>query len=230
MSERITDLVDAQIRRSELSHVVRDEETGPVPEERWPVVTISRQLGSGGRRVAEKLADTLEFSIWDAELVEQMAKDASVAERLVKSFDERAVSEIDVLVRHLVGEPRIGGFQYKRHLTRTILQIARLGNAIILGRGANFILPHALNVRIVGSRELRIDNMIQFEGQNRNEAMRAMDASDSARADFSRRIWGREWNDPIFYDMVIRMDEFTNDQAAQVLAEALRIRTEQQGS
>lgn len=72
--------------------------------------------------------------------------------------------------------------------------------------------------------------MIQFEGQNRNEAMRAIDASDSARADFSRRIWGREWNDPIFYDMVIRMDEFTNDQAAQVIAEALRIRTEQQGS
>lgn len=225
MAERIIDLVDAQVRRAELCRSRSQPQDAEAHFEPNPVVTISRQLGSGGRQVGHILADKLAFSIWDAELVEQIAKDASVGERLVNSFDEKAVSEIDVLVRHLVGEPRIGGFQYKRHLTRALLQIARLGNAIILGRGANFVLPHALNVRIVATRELRVHNMMQFEGMSQNEAVHAIGASDNARADFSRRLWGRDWADPLLYDLVLRMDEFSNAQAADIIAAALAIRT-----
>jgi len=228
MTQKIIDLVDRQVNKSLLAQSSLQGEKGtaakPLPYRR--VITISRELGSGGRRVAEELANMLQLSLWDRELVERIAEDADVADHLVRHFDEHVVSEIEVLVRHLAGEPRIGGFQYKRHLARTILQIARIGNAIILGRGANFILPHALNVRIVASCEVRIHNLMQFEGMSRREAEDAIQRSDRERADFTRRLWGRKWDDPLCYDMTLRMDEMTNLDAASVIAAAFNRRFE----
>ncbi len=226
MPQSIIDLVDQQIQRAELGKRRLMQEGVSSDEAGKPVITISRQLGSGGRQVAEILAEILSFSLWDGELVENIAEDANIAKYLVAEFDEQVVSEIDVLLRHLVGEPKIGGFQYKRHLTRTILQIARIGNAIILGRGGNFVLPHALNVRIIASREIRLHNMIQFENMKSDDALRLIDESDRARADFTRRIWGRDWAVPLFYDIVLRMDEFTNEAAAAAIAAILKARLE----
>ena len=57
----------------------------------------------------------------------------------------------------------MSGFIYIRHLTKAVAVIAKLGNAIILGRGANFLLPEALNVRIDASDEHRIQNMMSYE-------------------------------------------------------------------
>ena len=224
MSEHIVDLVDYQINRAEIAARKLQEE-GLQPEKGGgPVVTISRQLGSGGRRVAEKLSDILGFSIWDAELVEQIAASAKVANRLLAELDERVLSEIEILVRHLVGAPEIGGLRYKRHLTRTLLEIGHLGKAIILGRGANFVLPEALNVRIIASRELRVQNMVRFEDVDAKHALRRIEESDHDRAEFSRRIWGRDWADPMNYDLILRMDELTNEKAAQIVACALRVK------
>ncbi len=226
MREKIIDLVDRQVQKSILAQSQCQEEGGPAGKAALScrVITISRELGSGGRRVAEELANTLHLSLWDRELVERIAEDADVADHLVHHFDEHVVSEIEVLVRHLAGEPRIGGFQYKRHLARTILQIARIGNAIILGRGGNFILPHALNVRIIATRELRIHNLMQFEGLSRRDAEQAIEESDRERAEFTRRLWGRKWDDPLCYDLTLRMDEMTNADAAAVVATAFNRR------
>ncbi len=224
MSDSVIDLVDHQVRRAELAQKRFLEDGRVEPKQPGPVVTISRELGSGGRLVARALADMLDFSHWDSELVEQIAADANVGERLVKALDEHVVSETEVLVRHVAGEPRIGGFLYKRQLTRTLLHIARIGSAVILGRGANFVLPQAVNVRVVASRALRSHNMVQFEGVTRHEAERRLDASDRERAAYTRSLWGRDWADPLLYDLVIRMDEFTADQAAGLIARAVEVR------
>lgn len=221
--ERVLDLVDQQVRRALLGNQVAASEVAQ-PLFPKPVVTISRELGSGGRRVAEILSEALGFSLWDGELVEQMAADAHVEQKLIENFDEHVISEIEVLLRHLAGEPRIGGFQYKRHLTRTILQIAKLGNAIILGRGANFIVPQALNVRIIASRELRIHNLMQYESYNRHDAIRHIEESDRERTDYAKRLFGRDWHDALAYDLTLRIDEFDNQQAAEVIIRALEVR------
>lgn len=224
MNQSLVDLVDAQVRRSELAGRALEQETVE-PVRAWEtVITISRQLGSGGRRVAEKLSEMLGYSIWDAELVDAIARDAHVQRSLVANFDEHLVSEIDVLVRHLAGEPRIGGFQFKHHLTRALLQISRLGSAIILGRGAHLVLPKALNVRIVASDQVRVQNMAEFEALTPQEAEKRIAASDRDRADFAKRTWGRDWADPLAYDLVLRMDEFSHEQASQIIISALQSR------
>ena len=83
-------LVAEQLRRAELASQSRPEEAR-LAERGGPTITISRQLGSGGRKVAERLAAILEWSLWDKELVNAIARNASVRQKVVESFDERTI-------------------------------------------------------------------------------------------------------------------------------------------
>jgi len=226
MPKYIEQLVDEQLRRSEISRRAAEERLGgrPIPPDVPRIITISRQLGSGGRIVAEILSERLGWSLWDRELVDAIAENTALRRSVVESFDEKTVSEIEALTRTLMGQPEVGGFMYKRHLTRVVLSIAKRGNAVILGRGANFLLPKALNVRIEASEKIRIANMIRVERLTREEAVERIHRSDRERAAFTRQVFNKDVEDCRSYDIVMQADCFTLEQAAEIILAAARIR------
>lgn len=226
MNRDISGLVDEQIKRSQMLQRAAGRITEGTPPP-GPVITISRQLGSGGTLIARRLAEQLGWGLWDKELVDAIAKDASVSRRIVESFDEKTVSEIDVLARTLTGEPEVGGFLYRRHLVRTLLSIARHGNAIILGRGANFLLPKALNIRIVACEQTRVKRVMGEEDLSREQALERIRNSDHERQTFVRNIYGRDVNDPLAYDLVIASDSFTEDSIIAIILAALQAKVAQ---
>jgi len=209
-----------------MSRKAAEERLGikPLPPEAPRVITVSRQLGSGGRIVAEILSRRLGWSLWDRELVDAIAENTALARSLVERFDEKTVSDIEALVRSAMGEPELGGFMYKRQLTRVVFSIAKHGAAVILGRGANFLLPKALNVRIEAAEETRIANMIRVEGLTHPEAVERIHLSDRERAAFTRKVFDRDIGDCRSYDIVIQADCFTPAQAAEVILAAAGIR------
>lgn len=219
MPKSIEQLASEQVHKSELAGRHAVEAGKPVP---GPVITISRGMGSGARIIAEKLAQDLGWSLWSKELLDTIAKDANVSRKIVESFDEKTVSEIEQFVRHLFGNHGIGGFIYTKHLVRAVATIAKLGNAIILGRGANIILPDALNIRIDASEERRISNMMKFEGLSHNEAAEKIRQSDRERRRFLVRTFGKKQVDSAHYDLSICMDEFTNDDAVEIIKSAIK--------
>jgi len=213
-------MVAEQIRRAEMAARGRPEQ--PQAVEGGPVITISRQLGSGGRRVAERLASVLEWSLWDKELVNAIARNASVRQQVVESFDERTVSELEILARSIMGEHDVGGFLYHRHLIKALLSIGKLGSAIVLGRGAGFVLRDALNVRIHASEGRRIENLMRFEGYTRDQALKALRRSDRERSVFTRRMFGQDVADCANYDLVIKTDAMDIEGVSNVILTALR--------
>lgn len=219
MPKYIDELVSSQIRRSELARRQRQETGEACPH---PVIAISRAMGSGARIIAEKLAHKLEWSLWDKELIDAMAEDATVSNRIVEAFDEHAVSEFEALARAMLGDHDIGGFMYGKHLARTLAAIAELGNAIILGRGAHFFLPKALNIRIDASEGYRAKNMMDFEGMSHHDAVEKIHRSDRDRRDFLIRLVGKQKYEHARYDLTIWMDEFSNDDAVEIIETALR--------
>ncbi len=221
MPKYIEQLVDEQLRRATLANKAQPEDF-TASEPIGPVITISRQLGSGGRKVAERLASILEWSLWDKELVEAIAQNASVRKKVVESFDERTISELEIMFRAAFGEHDLGGFIYHQHLARTLLAIAKHGSAIILGRGANFLVKDALNVRIHASEERRIENLMRFEGYSREEAIRAIKRTDRERAQFVKRMFGQDVADCRLYDLVIKTDDVFVEGAARIIITALR--------
>ncbi|MBC8228994.1 cytidylate kinase family protein, partial [bacterium] len=98
------------------------------------------------------------------------------------------------------------------------------GNAIIVGRGANFILPEALNVRIIASFDYRIETLMKRYDISQQEAENRIVRSDQEREEFINTVFGADIDDIALYDLIIRMDEFTIEGAIQIILEALKIK------
>lgn len=221
MPKYIEEMVSQQVSRSEVARR-RAIENGKACVN--SVVTISRRMGSGARVIADKLAHELEWSVWDRDLVDAMAEHAHVSQKVVQAFDEHTISEIELFTRGMFGEQDMAGFIYPRHLAKAVKSIAKLGNAVILGRGANYILPDALKVRIDASDEVRIRNMMSYESLTHEAAHARIQESDRERRHFLESVFGKEqFGHPVF-DLTIWMDEFTNEDAVQIILAAVKAR------
>lgn len=221
MPRYIEEMVNKQVRKSELAKRREIENGHPCDHS---VVTISRRMGSGARVVAEKLAKDLGWSLWDKELVNAMAEHAQVSESVVKAFDEHTISEIELFARGMFGENDMAGFIYPKQLARAVKTIAKLGNAVILGRGANFILPDAIKIRIDASDEHRIHNMTEYEGLTHDEAATRLHASDRDRRHFLTSVFGKERVEHAIFDLAIWMDGISNDAAVEMIKIAIEDR------
>jgi cytidylate kinase len=219
MPKYIEELVSQQVHKSELARQQRLESGKPCPN---PVITISRRMGSGARIVAGRLSQELGWALWDKDILDAMAEDASVSRKIVEEFDEHTKSEIELFARAALGEHDVGGFIYVRHLAHAVAAIAKLGNAIILGRGANFLLPRALNIRIDASDDHRIANMMNYENLTREQAEAKIRQSDRDREHFLIQAFGKERVASAHYDLTIWMDEFTNDGAVDIIKAAIK--------
>lgn len=218
MPRYIEQMVSEQVSKSELA---RQKEIESGIKCGRSVITISRRMGSGARIIAQKLADELGWSIWDKDLLDAIADNAHVSQKVAKEFDEHTISEIELFARGMFGDYERAGFIYPRHLARAVKSIAKLGNAIILGRGANFLLPDALNIRIDASDERRIENMMQYEDMTRDAAIAKLHESDRERSHFVESVFGRKISESAIYDLTIWMDEFTNDGAVRIILTAI---------
>lgn len=214
MPKSVERLAVAQLRKSELSREQRIESGQVIVN---PVITISRAMGSGGRIVARKLADDLGFSLWDKEVIDAIAKEAEMPPRVVEAFDERTISEIQLLIYAVLGDYELTGFMYLKHLTRIAAAIASVGNAVILGRGVNFLLPTALSVRLDASLERRIENMMSYEGDDRATAENKIRRSDRERERFLRDVYGKDRVKNVRYDLSLWMDKFTSAEAVEII-------------
>src|SRR5947207_14953602 len=146
-------------------------------EERQPrrAITISRQSGSGGHSVAEKLVAILRardpdpgcaWTVFDRELVKKVLEDHHLPERLARFMPEDKISEIVDTMDELFGlHPPSWTLVHK--MADTILRLAELGKVILIGRGANVItskFDYVFHVRLVGSLPRRVTYMEQCQG------------------------------------------------------------------
>ncbi len=207
----------ARLRQSELARDQR-QESGQVVVN--PVITISRSMGSGGLITAQKLAEILGFSLWDKELIDAMAAESQIPSEVVEAFDERTISEIELLIHACLGRRQMSEFLYLKHLTRVVATIASIGNAVILGRGVNFLLPNALNVRMDASIERRVENMIKFEGGDEAAATAKITKSDKERDHYLTGLFGKEKIHSFHYDVSLWMDKLSSDCAADIIKTA----------
>ncbi|MHB0913365.1 MAG: cytidylate kinase-like family protein [Armatimonadota bacterium] len=219
MPRQLQELVNQQILKSNMAGRTAVKAGLPTVK---PVVTISRTMGSGARIIAEKLSKDLGWSLWDKELIDAIADDAHVSHRLVEELDERSTSEIQLLMREMLGDEGAGGFMYKRHLVKVVASISELGHAIILGRGANFVLSDALNVRIDAPEALRVQNMMKFEGLGEREAREKIRKSDKDREAFIERVFGGKTVGHCQYNLSVCMCTFSIEDAVDLIKRAIR--------
>jgi len=206
--------------------VRRFQSQGPERRERAKgavrVITISRQLGAGGRRVAEVLGERLGIPVYDKEILEALAKRSSARYRaqMFEELDEKAKGEVEILVSSLLG--KVDHHTYDYLLPKIILTFARR-EGIILGRAAHLFLPHSLRLRMEAPFEIRVQNMMKFEGLDREAAEKQIKKSDRIREKFTQQMMGmlessRHWNKfyPL-YDLTVNTAHFSVAETADLV-------------
>ena len=198
--------------------------SSPTPPKLKPVITVSREPGSGGRPIAKQVAKELGFDFYDKKLLRLIARDARRKKELVKELDEDFKTVIEEFFASLSKESYISRSTYYKSLCRVVFRIARRGKAVILGRGANFILPPSdvLRVRIIAPLKVRIQNAIRYEGHHPEKAREVIRKYHFARKEFVKRTFGKNISNANYYDLVINTEHLTIPQAVQIIKAAFK--------
>lgn len=191
-----------------------------------PIITISREMGSGGRLISRLVAESLgePWKDWHREIIDEIAGRSNTREELVEQVDEKAVSLIKEYVSELFGLDFLSLPTYQRYLVECLMGLGQYGYAVILGRGANFILKEGLHVRLICPLEKRIQYEIEHEKISKDEAVKRVTRSDIERERFVRDLFGKNINDPSYYDMVINTGGMGLSDAADLIVEAAKKR------
>ena len=183
------------------------------------ILTIAREYGSGGGRIAQLLADRLGWKLLDRCLVEKIAESARIKPEVAEKFDERPDPWLDRLAEVFWQSPGLRGYigghvpgrfdgEVAAHLTRRIIEeAAAMGNCVIVGRGSQCILQQrddAFQVFIYAPRRQRLQRLLSRDPRlSKAEAEKKLDAEDATRAAYVRGHYGEDWQNRHLYHLMI---------------------------
>jgi cytidylate kinase len=217
--------MDAQLR-----------DLGPASFEKkpQPFVTISRQTGAGGITIGRLLRDYLlardtdpaladRWTVFDRNLVAEVAHTYKLPDRVRPYMSEDNVSEFKDTLEELLGlHP--ARWQLAKDTSETILHLARLGRAILVGRGANVVtakLDGGFHVRLIGSFARRLAHLMAYDDLSEARAAEIIQKEDRDRHAYVKKYFNRDIDDPLLYDLVINTDRVTYDEAAAMIGRAV---------
>ncbi|MDB4989740.1 MAG: putative cytosolic protein [Myxococcaceae bacterium] len=189
------------------------------------IITVSREFGAGGARISLRIAAELGYQLWDQELSAYLARKADADPAALREIDERERPLLDeVLATSLYG--RISCSKFRTLLTRTVAELAGRGGAVIVGRGANFLVDseHALRVRIVCPIKQRIERYASAALCDWPTAERFVLAKDRERERFARQLCGEQTADPTHYDLIVNTHDLSEEASTRLIIAAYRAR------
>jgi cytidylate kinase len=205
-----------------------------------PLITVTRQYGSGGSDIARLVAKALGWTLIDNEFVNQVARLAGVPAEEVAQREERAPGLLERLARTLaVASPEMfmttagtalpvdaDEATIVKMTERVIAEAAAHGRAVLVGRGAQAMLAkreNALHVYVVASKPWRRKLAVERLGVDPASVDKVVDETDKQRDHYVKTHYGRDRHDITNYDLVLNAETLGFDGAAALMvAEARR--------
>src|SRR2546426_12439917 len=181
------------------------------------IITISHQMGAGGPEIGMAVAQRLGYRYIDHELILDAVQRYGLAEEKLSHLDESKPSlfeRFDAETRH-----------YITVLQTTLLEFAERDNAVLMGRGGQWLLrgiPHVLRVRVIAPFEQRVKAWIKRTAEMTGEAPTQRAATDFVRRDDSekagrmRYLYEVDIGDPTLYDLVVNSEKLPHEAAVEM--------------
>jgi cytidylate kinase len=205
-----------------------------------PVITVTRQFGSGGSEIARLVADALGWEVIDNEFVDAVALRAGLPAAEVAQREERAPGLLERVARTLaVASPEMfmtvatapaverDEATLVSMTERVIAEAAAQGRVVLVGRGAQAVLaqqPDALHVYVVASRAWRIKLAVERLGVDAANAGKVVDETDRRRDDYVTTYYGRARQDLANYDLIVNTEKLGFEGAAGLIVTEARRR------
>ena len=181
-----------------------------------PVVAMTREMGSGGREVAQRVADRLGLTVVLHHMVEHdIAQHLQMRESAVHHLLEGGATLLDRL--------QTGGKRLAHYTAEEILDLANQGNVLIRGWGACVILrevPHVVRVRVCAPMEVREQAVMARSGiQYRGAARREIERNDAAHKITLQNAYGIDSEDSMLYDLMLNTDRTSIETCAKLVCD-----------
>jgi cytidylate kinase len=201
---------------------------------KYRVLTVNREFGSGGGRIAQKIAEWLGWKLLDKDIIDAIAYAAHVDPKVVRHYDEHVDSWLRRINQQAMrsaalaaglelGEDSVFDAEEMVKLTQKILEEAYAeGNCVIVGRGSQCVLQHKPDVfhtfvyAPYRERILRLRGRLE-KGANVEQRIRTV---DEERAKYLQQYFGKSWCNLHLYDLMISSHE-DEDFTAKVILHAM---------
>src|SRR5574340_825684 len=181
------------------------------------ILTISREFGSGGREIGQAVAKILNYEYINKErLLADIRTAGKEWGKYGKDLDEHCPT---------IWEKYDWSFRgFNALLQSLILNYALNDRAVIMGRGGNFLLkdiPYALKVRVTAPIEQRAERIMKRESMDKDTAHWLIEKTDKERACFIHLIYGKHWDSPEEYDIVLDTGSKSIDELTDIVKKQL---------
>lgn len=177
------------------------------------IINVGRQLGSGGRVIARKLADDFGCGFYDRELLNLAARESGFCEKFFEQNDEHRGFFKSLFHTHV---PHVSDCNfYNNKLSQeslfkfqsdAIRRAAEEGSCVFVGRCADYVLRDRndmVNIFITANTDDRIRQVCSREGCSEEEAQKIIQRGDKERASYYNYYTGKIWGHGASYDLCV---------------------------
>jgi cytidylate kinase len=169
------------------------------------IITVSREFGSGGHEIAEKIASDLNLKFYDRGMLDEIADEMNVKVEVLEKYDEKP--------RNIMLSRKVGKYSNSMEEILAELQFdyirkkANEGESfVIVGRCSESVLRDVdglISIFVNGNRECKIKRVMDKYALNRSEAVKKMERHDFKRKRYHNRHSDHKWGDSRYYDVCI---------------------------
>lgn len=198
------------------------------------VITISREFGSGGRTIGRLVAEKLGVPFYDKEIIDMAVEQSGLSRDIVETAELRAKNSFSYSLSSAInfGEGMMSeavSVNEKLFITQfdVINQICDTGEAVIVGRCADYILKDVLgvtNIFIYGDLEDRIKRSVDSYGIDPAKGRETVVSYDKGRVNYYNYHTCQKWGDFSNYNLAVNSSYISDEEAANLIVSYVNTR------
>ena len=209
------------------------------------IITISREFGSGGNIIGKLLAEQLGYAFYDKEIIDQAAQNSGLSADFISKNDQKLPSAwlYSILMGATYAAPGTNSTttgiatgtlpladQIFNAQREAIIELAKKGPCVIVGRCADYILRHCdsinrndlLNVFIYAPMEDKVKRAVEQKKLNEKTAEKDIKLIDKGRANHYNTFTQRTWGNRAHYDVLLNSSTLGLEKTAALLADMVK--------
>lgn len=191
------------------------------PSHKGVIITIAREHGSCGKRIAQLAAERMGIACYYKEITALAAQEIGLDRHFVSDINENSPEFLrslylstSVVQQAIVAQEQI------------IRKIADFGSCVIVGRAADYVLsdyPDVVRIFIYAPKEYRVKKVMEMYGDTEEAGRKSIAQSDAARSAYYNSISGGEWGNPHGYHLCID-SSCGVDAAVNIICDYIKLR------
>jgi cytidylate kinase len=169
------------------------------------IITVSREFGSGGHEIAEKIASDLGLKFYDRGMLDEIAHEMNVKVEVLEKYDEkpknimlsRKVGKYSSSMEEILAEMQFDFIRKKAEEGESFVIVGRCSESVLRN------MQGLISIFVNGNKECKIERVMKKYTLSRPEAVRKMERHDYKRKKYHNRHSDHKWGDSRYYDICI---------------------------